>query len=108
MAIKNRKTKLELIHHSDKGLQYCAKLYKDKLRNNQIKSSIDGYDCYQNALAERINGILKQEFLYTEFKNKQDFGKLIKESVETYNKKRPHLSLKYKTPYLHITKMQSD
>lgn len=58
MAIRNRKSTLPLIHHSDRGLQYCSKTYQDVLDKHEIKPSMtDGYDCYQNALAERINGI---------------------------------------------------
>ncbi len=63
-AIANRSYQNLVIHHSDRGLQYCAYDYKETLFNNGILPSMtDGYDCYQNALAERINGILKQEFL---------------------------------------------
>ena len=58
----------------------------------------DGYDCYQNAIAERINGILKQEFLYHKYNNRKELKKLVKESIEIYNNKRPHLSLGVKTP----------
>jgi transposase InsO family protein len=58
----------------------------------------DGYDCYQNALAERVNGILKQEFLIYDCKTFEDLAVLIDESVTTYNHLRPHLSLKMKTP----------
>lgn len=58
----------------------------------------DGYDCYQNALAERINGILKQEFLIYKCKNIQDLKQMVKESIYIYNNKRPHLSLKMQTP----------
>ncbi|MUL06934.1 IS3 family transposase, partial [Aliivibrio fischeri] len=64
MAIESRQYQRSTIHHSDRGLQYCSKVYQEKLNKNDIKPSMtDGYDCYQNALAERINGILKQEFL---------------------------------------------
>ncbi|WP_271781173.1 DDE-type integrase/transposase/recombinase, partial [Aquimarina algiphila] len=64
MANRNRKTTKNLIHHSDRGLQYCSAIYQTELKKHQITSSMtDGYDCYQNALAERINGILKGEFL---------------------------------------------
>lgn len=99
MAIKNRKKDFPLIHHSDRGLQYCSQVYQNVLEENNIKPSMtDGYDCYQNALAERINGILKQEFLIYKCKNRQELNKLIKESIECYNNKRPHLSLKMKTP----------
>ena len=58
----------------------------------------EGYDCYQNALAERVNGILKQEFLIETCNSKQELEKMIQESIEIYNSKRPHLSLKMKTP----------
>ena len=57
----------------------------------------DGYDCYQNALAESINSILKQELMY-KCNNAKELKQLIKESIETYNNKRPHLSLNMKTP----------
>jgi len=99
MAIKNRKSILPLIHHSDRGLQYCSKTYQDVLEKNNITPSMtDGYDCYQNALAERINGILKSEFLIYKCKDGKTLGKLIETSIETYNNKRPHLSLSMKTP----------
>lgn len=99
MAIGNRKTDLPLVHHSDRGLQYCSALYQNILCKYQIKPSMtDGYDCYQNALAERINGILKEEFLYHQCNNKAELEKLIKESINCYNNDRPHLSLNMKTP----------
>jgi len=99
MAIKERKSNLPLIHHSDRGLQYCSTIYQEKLKENNITPSMtDGYDCYQNALAERINGILKQEFLINKCNNEQELKILIKESIDLYNNKRPHLSLNMKTP----------
>jgi len=99
MAIKNRKTNHPLMHHSDRGLQYCSSIYQQELnKNNIIPSMTDGYDCYQNALAERINGILKYEFLVYKCKSGIDLKRFIKESIECYNTKRPHLSLKMKTP----------
>ena len=58
----------------------------------------EGYDCYQNALAERVNGILKQEFLLYRSRTFADLQKLVAESVEAYNSLRPHLSLGMKTP----------
>ena len=82
MAVKNRTTHLPLIHHSDRGLQYCSEVYQKVLVKNKIKPSMtDGYDCYQNALAERINGILKQEFLIYKCKNIQDLKQMVKESI---------------------------
>ena len=58
----------------------------------------DGYDCYQNALAERVNGILKTEFLLHRPKDLAQAKRMVEESIEIYNRKRPHLSLEYKTP----------
>lgn len=98
MAIKNRRTTLPLIHHSDRGLQYCAAEYQQLLKKSKIIPSMtDGYDCYQNALAERMNGILKDEFLIETF-NLEHLPKVIEQSINIYNVKRPHLSLHYKTP----------
>ncbi|ARD38273.1 hypothetical protein B6E78_01575 [Edwardsiella ictaluri] len=63
-ALRRRKTTGPLVHHSDSGVQYCSALYQSiHERNGVIGSRTDGYDCYQNALAERINGILKNAFL---------------------------------------------
>ena len=58
----------------------------------------DGYDCYQNALAERVNGILKQEFLIYRCRSFADLKTLVAESIGAYNYLRPHLSLGMKTP----------
>ena len=58
----------------------------------------DGYDCYQNALAERVNGILKQEFLLETCNSGRELEILVKESIATYNQRRPHLSLSMNTP----------
>jgi len=99
MATCQLKMKNKLLHHSDRGLQYCSALYQTELKaKNIIPSMTDGYDCYQNALAERINGILKQEFLFIKCNNGNELKELIDESIITYNNKRPHLSLKMKTP----------
>ena len=99
MAIKSRITNHNLIHHSDRGLQYCSRVYQKELKENNIKPSMtDGYDCYQNALAERINGILKHEFLIYKCNNGKELKQLIRESIDVYNNKRPHLSLNMKTP----------
>jgi putative transposase len=58
----------------------------------------DGYDCYQNALAERVNGILKNEFLLHRPADLEQARRMVGESVKIYNQQRPHLSLKMKTP----------
>lgn len=88
-----------VIHHSDRGLQYCSSVYQDELRRQGMMASMtDGYDCYQNALAERINGILKQEFLLYKCSSFNELKALVEESIEIYNTMRPHLSLGMKTP----------
>ena len=99
MAVKGRNKNVPLIHHSDRGLQYCSTVYQNLLEKYRIIPSMtDGYDCYQNALAERINGILKQEFLFCRCNKRQDLSDLIKQSVNIYNSRRPHLALNMKTP----------
>lgn len=99
MAVRKRIYKHKLIHHSDRGLQYCSSHYQNILASHDISPSMTtGYDCYQNALAERINGILKEEFLIYKCNNAKELRQLVKESILTYNNKRPHMSLNLKTP----------
>lgn len=98
-AVSQRKSNQPLIHHSDRGAQYCSDLYQRMHTQHGIRCSMtDGYDCYQNAMAERVNGILKTEFLLYRPKDLADAVKMVDESVQIYNRERPHLSLKYKTP----------
>lgn len=98
-ALRQRLSNLPLIHHSDRGIQYCSSMYQAiHARHGVTCSMTDGYDCYQNALAERVNGILKGEFLLNRPRNIDEARKMVEESVMIYNQKRPHLSLKYKTP----------
>lgn len=101
MAIKNRKNKTQkLIHHSDRGLQYCSDDYQKILKENFITPSMtEQYDPYENAIAERINGILKQEFDIA--KHNVDLKlktRLIKNAIKIYNTLRPHLSNNMLTP----------
>lgn len=99
MAIKQKQYEHQAIHHSDRGVQYCSEEYQAKLRNYSILSSMtDGYDCYQNALAERVNGILKQEFLLYQCRNMNELKQLVDESIYIYNEIRLHLSLGMETP----------
>ena len=99
MAVKYEQINAPLIHHSDRGLQYCSSQYQQLLVKHNIKPSMtDGYDCYQNALAERINGIIKNEFLITKPADIQQARLMIKEAVMLYNNRRPHLALNYQTP----------
>ncbi len=100
-AIKNRKyPKEKLIHHSDRGLQYCSNQYQRILTNNSIRCSMtESYDPYQNAVAERINGILKQEFLIGTSKIAiKLMKKIVQQNIKIYNTKRPHLSCQMLTP----------
>lgn len=100
MAIKARRYNHELIHHSDRGLQYCCEDYQQMLLKAGIKPSMtEQYDPYQNAVAERVNGILKDEFdLERGFAAHLEAVEVIKESVEIYNQIRPHSSCGYLTP----------
>ena len=101
MALKNRRYKNEpLIHHSDRGIQYCCDEYQNVIDNNKLICSMtETYDPYANAVAERINGILKDEFRLEEYKLSIENMKLfVKESIETYNSLRPHYSCYMHTP----------
>jgi putative transposase len=100
MAIKQRIYKDSLIHHSDRGLQYCSIDYQQVLKKKNIMPSMtESYDPYANAIAERVNGILKQEFLLEDYQvNIQTLKLLVKEAIVIYNTKRPHWSCYMKTP----------
>lgn len=100
-AIKQRRDKRKtLIHHSDRGLQYCSDQYQKLLRKNNIKCSMtQNSDPYENAVAERINGILKQEFNIDKFNQQLSVMKvLVKNAIDIYNNKRPHYSNYMLTP----------
>ena len=101
MAIKGKSNPLTpTIHHSDRGLQYCSKDYIDLALKNNVKTSMtQNGDPYENALAERMNRTIKEEFgLDRIIKSKQQVYDLIKESIHLYNHKRPHLALNMATP----------
>ena len=88
------------VHHSDRGCQYCCHAYVDALRRHGMGVSMtEEAHCYENALAERVNGILKQEYgLGGSFKSKADAVKAVDEAVLLFNTKRPHQALHYKIP----------
>lgn len=100
MAIKQRGKKQPLIHHSDRGIQYCCDKYVKKLKGNKIKISMtENSDPYENAVAERLHRTLKEEFLqyYTYFTHEE--AKIaVGRAIKIYNEERPHLSLNYLTP----------
>lgn len=100
MALKNRKYKNPIIHHSDRGSQYCSSEYVGLANKNNMQMSMtEQSDPYENALAERMNKTLKEEFgLGLTIKSRQLAKLLVEEAVYLYNTKRPHLSLQMKTP----------
>ncbi|MBK7134544.1 MAG: IS3 family transposase [Bacteroidales bacterium] len=89
-----------IIHHSDRGIQYCCKEYIKLLKKHKIEISMAAKgDCYENAVAERVNGILKQEYdLGSRFITKDIAVKATKEAVNLYNTARLHRSINFKTP----------
>ena len=98
-ALRYRVSTGPLIHHSDRGIQYCSERYQQLHRRHGVSCSMtDGYDCYQNALAERVNGIIKNEYLIRKPGNINEAKTMVDESIRAYNQLRPHLSLQYKTP----------
>jgi transposase InsO family protein len=100
MAVKQCGQTEGIIHHSDRGIQYCSNPYIKILKKYNITVSMtEENHCYENAKAERVNGILKEEFMLdSEFADKVIALKAVKEAIVTYNTKRPHWSLKLHTP----------
>jgi putative transposase len=99
MALRQRQTDRQLVHHSDRGSQYCSEPYQRVHRRHNLRCSMtDGYDCYQNAMAERVNGILKTELLTSMPQDLAQAAVMIRQAVHVYNCERPHQGLKYKTP----------
>lgn len=99
MALKQERISNALIHHSDRGLQYCSSQYQQLLAKYNITPSMtDGYDCYQNALAERVNGIIKHEFIRVKPMNIGQAKTMVAQAIKLYNQRRPHLALNYQTP----------
>ena len=99
-AIKQCKQTRNVIHHSDRGIQYCCYAYTDRLKQQGINISMgEAGNCYDNAIDERVNGILKGEYLLdTEFIDIKHAREATKEAVYLYNYQRPHWSLKLKKP----------
>lgn len=100
MAMRQSPGTKGIVHHSDRGFQYCSKSYTDILRGAKIKSSMGqaGY-CYDNAMAERVNGILKCEYLLDgTFADASEAYRATKHAVENYNGARPHWSLELMKP----------
>jgi transposase InsO family protein len=101
MAISDRKyPQNKLIHHSDRGSQYCSKGYVEILTGRNIAVSMtENGDPYENAIAERVNGILKAEFdLYGAQTGMRETTGKIRDNIRIYNQVRPHASCDYLTP----------
>jgi transposase InsO family protein len=101
-AIKSVRNTDGIIHHSDHGSQYCSQEYQKILAENGMRSSMTGPSrCYDNAVAERVNGILKHEFGLSKVLPSLKLAKeLAADSIKIYNSKRLHTALQYKTPDL--------
>lgn len=101
MAINNRSFDYDsIIHHSDRGIQYCCPDFSEfAQKKGMVLSTTQKYDPYENAVAERINGILKYEFgMGKTLPNLKIAQMMLSQAVDIYNKERPHLSLSLKTP----------
>lgn len=100
LSTLNPNLKYQLIHHSDRGIQYCSKDYVKLLQDYQLQISMtENGDPLENAIAERINGIIKDEYLYDyQVNSVKEARDLLKEVVELYNTDRPHMSIGNLTP----------
>jgi len=99
-AVSALKNSFGVIHHSDRGCQYCCHEYLERLDDHGMLSSMtDDNHCYQNAVAERVNGILKDEFnLDAVFKSFDELKASVDRAICVYNTKRLHFSLDLRTP----------
>jgi transposase InsO family protein len=100
MAISSHGVKPGLIHHSDRGIQYCCTDYVNYLNGSSIKISMtENGDPYENAIAERVNGILKDEYdIGGLFPDYLTANEAVKMAIDKYNNVRPHASCDYMFP----------
>ena len=99
MAIKGCDDVTKLIHHSDRGVQYCSNDYVKILQKNNIKISMtENGDPLENAIAERVNGILKDELLDDKYGTYPIAQNEVAVAVSIYNYERPHSSIEFLTP----------
>jgi putative transposase len=100
MAVKDLPEGETPLHHSDRGSQYCSHLYVNRARAYGLGISMtEERHCYENAMAERVNGILKQEYMLgSTFRTKEQAVVATHQAVHTYNTHRLHQALKYRTP----------
>jgi putative transposase len=100
MALRGVREPENLIHHSDRGVQYCSGGYVSMLKNKRVQISMTEEDhICENALAERVNGILKTEFMLGEKLGSFEIARaLVRQAIKVYNEQRLHTSLDYQTP----------
>jgi putative transposase len=100
MALRQCPSTRGMVHHSDRGIQYCCYAYTGELaKHGIIISMTEDQHCYENAIAERVNGILKEEYLLGQRWPDYRMAKLATaQAIELYNNRRPHWSLNLKTP----------
>ncbi len=101
MALENKPANgHQLIHHSDRGIQYCSAEYVSLLKQDHIQISMtENGDPLENPIAERINGIIKQEYLsHSRIHDQHQARQLLEAVIKTYNEQRPHQSINLLTP----------
>lgn len=100
MALKGLKSNEKPIHHSDRGSQYASHAYVNTVKKAGLKMSMtEKNHSAENALAERVNGILKQEYwLDGNFESKPEARKATAQGIRMYNNRRPHTALGFRTP----------
>jgi transposase InsO family protein len=112
MALNSHKGKHpELIHHSDRGSQYCCRDYVSQLKRRSIRISMtENGDPRENAIAERINGILKTEWINDSHPDSwPDTVAFVSRIIDLYNNRRPHQSIGYMTPaFVHQTGLKTE
>lgn len=112
MALKQWNNRIsELIHHSDRGVQYCSEKYVKLLENNDIKISMtQDSNPLDNSIAERVNGILKDEWIYDKkLETRRNAINYINKIINIYNTIRPHSSLGMHTPnYFHCEALKGE
>lgn len=113
MALKEKPTGMteSLIHHSDRGVQYCSESYVKLLQDNDIRISMtENGDPLENAVAERMNGILKEEYLkHDQPENKQQAKQALDRAIKLYNEHRPHFSIGLLTPqFVHSNNIETE
>jgi transposase InsO family protein len=99
MALQNNPYHPELVHHSDRGVQYCSAEYVEILQTENVRISMtQNGDPLENAIAERVNGILKDELLKTNYEDFNEALRAVEGAINIYNHQRLHSSINMLTP----------